>query len=136
MFQKLFPYFFPVNFASKEEVPFFSQFTFSISITFTSSYFKLLVLDWLTDGKPKLYKSYAEGNILVRLTDVSCTPNQQTGRLIYNFSATATEIGDSTIDNYFKYKITSLTEIGNTAAPIREIGMHTHIDADTHTMRS
>ena len=94
------------------------------------------VIKFLTDGKPKLYKSYAEGNILVRLTDVSCTPNQQTGRLIYNFSATATEIGDPTIDNYFKYKITSLTEIGNTAAPIREIGMHTHIDADTHTMRS
>ena len=93
------------------------------------------VIAFLTDGKPKLYKSFAEGNILVRLTDVSCSPANNLGRLIYNFNATATEIGEPTIKNYLKYKITSLEDVGNNAPPIHEIGKHTHIDADTHTIR-
>lgn len=57
--------------------------------------FKLSVLDWLNDGKPKLFRSPAEGNYLVRLMGVSLSPEQSISRLIHNFSATAYEIGDT-----------------------------------------
>ncbi|MBQ8206356.1 MAG: hypothetical protein IJZ77_02745 [Bacilli bacterium] len=65
--------------------------------------FRDVVLNFLLDGKPKLFKSPTEGNVIVRLTDVSCTPEQALGRLIYNFSATAYEIAEPTMENYLKY---------------------------------
>jgi tyrosyl-tRNA synthetase len=64
-----------------------------------------LVMDYLYDDIPKLFRSTPEGNILVRITDVSLTPNQQLGRMIYDFTCTATEIGEANIDNYKLYKI-------------------------------
>ena len=36
--------------------------------------FKLKVLDWLTNGHPKLMRSPTEGNYIVRLTNVSLSP--------------------------------------------------------------
>lgn len=53
--------------------------------------FKLAVLDWLNNGKPKLYRSAAEGNYVVRLMNVSMAPNTQLGRMIDTFSATCYE---------------------------------------------
>jgi hypothetical protein len=66
-------------------------------------YFRNKVIEFLMNGKPKLFKSPTEGNIIVVLTNISLTPNEQLKRLIYSFSATATEIADATIDNYAKY---------------------------------
>jgi len=63
------------------------------------------VIKYLMDGKTKLFRSPTEGNYLVRLTDVSFSPNQQLGRMIWTFSATANEIAANTVDNYYKYKI-------------------------------
>jgi len=40
-----------------------------------------------------------EGNLLVKLMEVSFTPKNELGRLIYTFSATAYEIGTSDIQN-------------------------------------
>ena len=45
--------------------------------------FRNEVLKFLGDGKPKLYKSPSEGNIIVRLTDISAMPNQNLNKLIY-----------------------------------------------------
>ena len=67
--------------------------------------FRDAVMQFLMDGKVKLFRSATEGNYLVRLTDVSFTPNQQLGRMIWTFSATANEVADNTIDNYYKYNI-------------------------------
>lgn len=67
--------------------------------------FRDVVIKFLMDGKVKLFRSPTEGNYLVRLTDVSFSPNQQLGRMIWTFSATANEIAANTIDNYYKYKI-------------------------------
>lgn len=67
--------------------------------------FRDAVMAFLMDGQVKLFRSATEGNYLVRLTDVSFTPNQQLGRMIWTFSATANEIADNTIDNYYKYNI-------------------------------
>ena len=70
--------------------------------------FRDLIIEFLTDGKPKLFRSATEGNILVRLMNVSFTPNQTVGRLFYNFSATAYEIDDFNLSNCIKYNIHNL----------------------------
>ena len=67
-------------------------------------YFKLLVLDWLTDGKPKLFRSPTEGNYIVRLLNVNLTPKTEIGRMIHEFNCTAYEVAD------FDYN--SLKELG------------------------
>lgn len=55
--------------------------------------FKLEVLDWLNNGQPKLFKSPTEGNYLVRLMNVSLSPNDTLGRMIHSFNSTAYEVG-------------------------------------------
>ena len=65
--------------------------------------FKLQVLDWLTNGKPKLFRSPGEGNFIVRLMNTSMTPNDTLGRMIHTFSSTAYEVADCTFDNLRKY---------------------------------
>lgn len=51
------------------------------------------IVKWLNDGKPKILKSEAQGNMLVMLTDIKVTPNETTFGLISDFSCTVTEIG-------------------------------------------
>ena len=63
------------------------------------------VNEFLHNGQVKLFRSMQEGNFLVRLMDISFTPNQQLGRLIGSFQATAYQIADLTVENYFKYNI-------------------------------
>ena len=65
--------------------------------------FRKLVLDFLHDGKPKLFKSTTEGNVIVRLTEINCTPNQTLDRMIYDFTSTGNEIAECSYDNYLKY---------------------------------
>lgn len=54
--------------------------------------FKLKVLDWLTNGQPKLFRSPAEGNYIVRLLNVSLSPTDTLARLIHTFNSTAYEV--------------------------------------------
>jgi len=61
--------------------------------------FRNKVLDFLHDGKVKLFKSTTEGNALVRVTDVSLSPIDTLGRMLYSFSATLTEVAETTIEN-------------------------------------
>lgn len=71
----------------------------------TQRKFRELVMTYLYDDVPKIFRSTSEGNILVRLTDINLTPNNQIGRIIYDFSCTATEIGEANLDNYKLYNI-------------------------------
>lgn len=73
--------------------------------------FKLDVLEWLTNGKPKLFKSPNEGNYLVRLMNVSLTPNDQVGRMLHSFTCTAYEIDDLTYDSLVENGIISITDL-------------------------
>lgn len=66
--------------------------------------FKMKVLEWLTNGEPKLFRSPTEGNFVVRLTGVSLSPNQQLSRMIHTFSAQAVEVG--------KYDYNTLNKLG------------------------
>lgn len=61
--------------------------------------FKMEVLEWLNDGKPKLFRSPTEGNFIVRLLNVSLTPNDKLGRMIHSFKATAYEITEYSNEN-------------------------------------
>lgn len=65
--------------------------------------FREKVLEFLYDGKPKLFRSATEGNIIIRLMGVSCVPNATLNRMIYTFNATAYEIAENTFENYSKY---------------------------------
>jgi hypothetical protein len=69
--------------------------------------FRDLVMDFLYKDNVKLFRSTTEGNILVKLMDISFTPNQTLGRMIYSFSATAYEVAEANITNYNTYNIQS-----------------------------
>ena len=65
--------------------------------------FRQKVLEFLYNGEVKLFKSPTEGNVIVRLTDISCVPNQSLDRMIYSFSANAHEMAEPTMANYKLY---------------------------------
>lgn len=72
--------------------------------------FKLEVLDWLNDGNVKLFRSPTEGNYLIRLMNVSLSPEEKTGRMLHSFNATAYEMAECTYDNMNKYGIISIDD--------------------------
>lgn len=91
----------------------YNQFNNNKEIQFDRDYifekfFRDEVMNFLTDGEVKLFRSETEGNILVRLMNVSFTPNQTLGRMVYSFSATAYEIDECNFENYNKYNIHSI----------------------------
>lgn len=69
--------------------------------------FRKQFIDTLCDGHIKLFKAGPEGMMLVRITNVSLTPEPKLGRDIYSFSATVTEVATTTIDNLRKFNIYS-----------------------------
>jgi hypothetical protein len=71
-------------------------------------YFKLKVLEWLTNGEIKLFRSPGEGNYLVRLLNTSMTPNDTLGRMLHTFNTTAYEIAELTYDNLLAYHMISV----------------------------
>lgn len=70
--------------------------------------FREKAMDFLYNNDVKLFRSDTEGNILVKLMDISFTPNTTLGRMLYNFSATAYEIDECTLANYELYKIQTI----------------------------
>ena len=71
--------------------------------------FREEAIKWLNDGKPKLYRSQTEGNMVVMITDVNLTPNKILSRRLWDFSAVIYEIGDgydmATLDRLGIYDI-------------------------------
>jgi hypothetical protein len=76
----------------------------------TERAFKLKVLEWLTNGKVKLFRSPAEGNYIVRLMNTSLTPNDTLGRMIHTFNSTAYEIAKCTTENLEYYGLIDARE--------------------------
>lgn len=66
--------------------------------------FKLEVLEWLTNGEPKLFRSPTEGNYIVRLLNANMTPEQALGRMLHNFTATAYEVAEFNYNNLIFYR--------------------------------
>ena len=89
------------------------DFNHSKNNIFMERIYRQCVEEFLNNGKYKLYKSPTEGNMIVTLTNVSLTPNQQLGRLISDFSSTVYEIAENTLDNLKTYEINPLNVITN-----------------------
>lgn len=78
--------------------------------------FREKVLAFLQDGKPKLFKSATEGNIIVRLMSVATQPNQTVNRMIASFTSTAYEVAEANLENYLKY---GFFEVGDYATAFK-----------------
>lgn len=68
--------------------------------------FKLEVMNWLNNGKPKLFRSPAEGNYIIRLMGVTMSPTDSLGRMLHTFTCNATEVADYTFENLVSYGFT------------------------------
>ena len=64
--------------------------------------FKMKLLDWLGNGEIKLFKSPSEGNYLVRLMNVSLSPEDKLNRMLHTFSCTAYEAKEFNFENLEK----------------------------------
>ena len=72
--------------------------------------FKMRVLEWLNDGNIKMFKSPAEGNYLVRLMNVSLTPEDKIGRMLHFIQATAYEMETLTYSNLIDLDFVSVDD--------------------------
>ena len=86
--------------ANKDE---FSQTDLTDYNIYQEKEFRLKVLDWLTNGKEKVFKSPTEGNYIVRLMNTSLTPNDTVGRMLYTFNSTVYEMDNFSLSNLKKY---------------------------------
>ena len=92
-----------ISYQSDEEQLFMTEADYGLeekTISFTGDniaaerVFKLRVLEWLTNGKPKIFRSPTEGNYIVRLMNISLSPNDTTGRMLHTFNCTAYEVAN------------------------------------------
>lgn len=89
------------NYNKKKRITDFNDFTYERD-------FREKVLDFLYKNNVKLFRSATEGNILVKLMNISLTPDTVLGRRIYTFNCTAYEIDDFTLENCDLYNIQPL----------------------------
>lgn len=91
--------------------------------------YKRKIEEWLNNGQPKLLRTAAEGNFIVRLMNVSLAPMDQLGRRLHSFTATAYEIADfkqeELIKNSFisfngKGEVGIINENGDTLLPLQD----------------
>lgn len=92
------------------------------------------VMDFLTNGKPKLFRSPTEGNMIIKLTNVSFTPNETLGRMIYDFSATAIEIAENSFENCIDLGILDI-DINYNQPTIKILGMREKTDNNNELLR-
>lgn len=67
--------------------------------------FRNKVLEWLNNGEPKVFRSPTEGVFIIRLMNISLSPNDTVGRMLYTFNATAYEIDECNFANLKKYNL-------------------------------
>lgn len=90
--------------------------------------FKLSVLDWLNDGKVKLFRSPTEGSYLVRLLNTSLTPTDTLGRMLHTFNSTAYEIGDCTYENLLLYGFIDQKDLNLNQMHYKTVKLYPKID--------
>ncbi|MBQ7820092.1 MAG: hypothetical protein IJ341_10395 [Bacteroidales bacterium] len=72
--------------------------------------FKMKVLEWLTNGKTKVFRSPGEGNYIVRLMNTSMSPNDTLGRMLHTFTSTAYEVAEFNYENLNEMHFISLKD--------------------------
>lgn len=88
------------------------SYTISTNLTDNNIYierkFREKVEEFLNDFNCKLYRSPTEGNIAVNLMNVSLTPEESLGRMIFSFTATAYEVIEASISELNKYGVINI----------------------------
>ena len=107
----------------RDETPSYQEIRSNIFATSLTGYtvrvereYKMALLEWLNSGTIKMFKSPYEGNFIVRLMNVSLTPQDQLGRMIHSFQCQAYEVAD------FNYNNLTAIGIGNTTDFLDAIG--------------
>lgn len=90
---------------------------------FVERKFREKVEEFLNDYQCKLYRSPTEGNIAVVLMNISLTPNETLGRLIFDFSATAYEIMDNTLENLNTYGVIEIGSFQSAVTTVQEFAV-------------
>ena len=72
--------------------------------------FREKVITFLYKDNIKLLRTLTEGNVLVKLMNISLTPQTTLGRMIYSFSAQAYEVAECSLDNFINYGIIETEE--------------------------
>lgn len=85
--------------------------------------FREMVMAWLSDGKPKLFRSETEGNMIVVVSAPSFTPLERTQRMVYQVSMTLTEIAEYNLENLIEYDLIP-SEIISNYTPTGEWDLH------------
>lgn len=98
--------------------------------------FKLKVMDWLNDGKPKLLRTPTEGNYIVRLMNISLSPDDKLSRMLHTFSATGYEYDKMTYENLQKYNLVNQKELSSTIITTQEINSISLRDQQLNTAAS
>lgn len=70
---------------------------------FFEKQYRKWALEFLHKNQILLFKSYAEGNAFVKLSNIQLTSEPKLDRNIYSFAATATEVLSANGANYYKY---------------------------------
>ena len=76
-------------------------------------FFRDKLIEFLYNDDIKLFRSGTQGNILVKIMNVSLTPNQTLSRRIYSFSCVLYEIDDFNLQNCQKYETFDLSKGGS-----------------------
>lgn len=82
----------------------------SREIYYNERKYRQAVEAWLTNGEPKIFRSSSEGNYIVRLMNVSLSPEEKLSRRLYTFSATAYEIAEFNIEALISHNLLALDE--------------------------
>lgn len=77
--------------------------------------FREKIIQFLYADNIKLFKTLTEGNVLVKLMNISLSPQQSLGRYLYSFSCEAYEIATDTFDNYLNYNIIEKEQMNSEA---------------------
>lgn len=67
--------------------------------------FRDFVMEWLSDGKPKLFRSETEGNMIVMISGATFSPQDKSARMTYSVSCTVTEIAEYNLENLQAYDL-------------------------------
>ena len=96
--------------------------------------FKLEALEWLNNGKAKVFRSPTEGNYIVRLMNVSLAPTDSLGRMLHTFSATAYEIADFNLKNLEQFELIDATENLSTQTRWKTVELRNVINNEMETI--
>ena len=93
--------------------------------------FKLALLDWLGNGEVKLFKSPTEGNYLVRLLNISLTPEDRLGRMLHTFTCTAYEVADFSYENLLNLNFFKPEDFYDTSIKYKTVKLKDLVDDNT-----